>query len=58
MDWDEEDLNRQRVQLMIAAAAVGDGALILDDTGFAKQGKASVGVARPPITSGPEPWVK
>jgi SRSO17 transposase len=46
MQWDEDDLNRQRVEQMIAVATVGRGALILDDTGFAKQGKASVGVAR------------
>src|SRR5918998_2934484 len=46
MQWDEEDLNRQRVQKMIAEATVGNGVLIFDDTGFAKQGKASVGVAR------------
>lgn len=44
--WDETDLNRQRVQTMSAAATVGKGALVLDDTGFAKQGKRSVGVAR------------
>jgi SRSO17 transposase len=46
MQWDEEDLNRQRVQKMIVEAGVGDGVLIIDDTGFAKQGTASVGVAR------------
>src|ERR671930_2413128 len=46
MQWDEEDLNRQRVQKMVDEATLGDGALALDDTGFAKQGKASVGVAR------------
>src|SRR5918998_3277210 len=46
MEWDEEALNRQRVEKMIAAATVGNGVLIFDDTGFAKQGKASVGVAR------------
>jgi SRSO17 transposase len=46
MHWDEEDLNRQRVQKMIADATLGDGVLVLDDTGFPKQGKASVGVAR------------
>jgi SRSO17 transposase len=46
MPWDEEDLNRQRVQQMSAEAVVGAGVLILDDTGFPKQGKASVGVAR------------
>jgi SRSO17 transposase len=47
MPWDGEDLNRQRVQKLMAEATVGDGVLVLDDTGFAKQGKASVGVARP-----------
>src|SRR2546421_6445952 len=44
--WDEDDLNRQRVAKMIAEATVGQGVLIFDDTGFAKEGKASVGVAR------------
>ena len=44
--WDEDDLNRQRVHKMIAEATVGQGVLIFDDTGFAKQGKHSVGVAR------------
>jgi SRSO17 transposase len=46
MQGDEEDLNRQRVEKMIAQATLGNGVLIFDDTGFAKQGKASVGVAR------------
>ena len=46
MQWDEEDLNRQRVAKMIAEATTGDGVLVFDDTGFPKQGKASVGVAR------------
>jgi SRSO17 transposase len=46
MQWDEEALNRQRVEKMIAAATIGNGVLICDDTGFAKQGQASVGVAR------------
>ncbi len=46
MNWDEEELNRQRVNKMIADATIGHGVLIFDDTGFAKQGKASVGVAR------------
>jgi SRSO17 transposase len=43
--WDEEDLNRQRVQKMVAEATLGDGVLVVDDTGFPKQGKKSVGVA-------------
>jgi SRSO17 transposase len=46
MEWDAEDLNCQRVQKMLAEATRGEGVLILDDTGFAKQGKTSVGVAR------------
>jgi SRSO17 transposase len=46
MPWDEEDLNRQRVQKRIAEAPLGDGGLVLDDTGFPKQGKASVGLER------------
>jgi SRSO17 transposase len=46
MQWDEEDLNRQRVTKMIAEAMRSEGVLIIDDTGFAKQGTASVGVVR------------
>jgi SRSO17 transposase len=46
MSWDEEDLNRQRVQKMSAEATRGAGVLVFDDTGFPKQGKASVGVER------------
>src|SRR3954469_20571181 len=46
MLWDEDDLNRQRVKGLLALPTEGDAALIFDDIGFAKQGKASVGVAR------------
>jgi SRSO17 transposase len=46
MQWDAADLNRQRVDKMIAEATLGDGVLGVDDTGLPKQGKASVGVAR------------
>jgi SRSO17 transposase len=46
MRWDEDDLNKQRVQDLLALPTEGDAALIFDDTGFAKQGKDSVGVAR------------
>jgi SRSO17 transposase len=46
MPWDEGDLNRQRVQKIVADTTLGDGVLVLDDTGFPKQGTASVGVAR------------
>jgi SRSO17 transposase len=45
IDWDERDLNRQRVETMLRLPSEGDGVLILDDTGFAKQGRCSVGVA-------------
>jgi SRSO17 transposase len=45
IDWDEEDLNRQRVETMLRLPSEGDGVLIFDDTGFAKQGRCSVGVA-------------
>jgi SRSO17 transposase len=44
--WDEEDLNRQRVRRLLELPSEGDGVLIFDDTGFAKQGRHSVGVAR------------
>jgi SRSO17 transposase len=44
--WDEDDLNHQRVERLLALPTEGDGVLIFDDTGFAKQGKSSVGVAR------------
>ena len=46
MDWDADDLNRQRVQQLLTLGSEGDGVLLFDDTGFAKQGQASVGVAR------------
>jgi SRSO17 transposase len=46
MLWDEDDLNAQRVGRLSALPTEGDAALIFDDTGFAKQGKCSAGVAR------------
>jgi SRSO17 transposase len=46
MQWDQDDLNRQRVEQLITDTTVGNGVLIFDDTGFEKKGKASVGVAR------------
>jgi SRSO17 transposase len=46
MVWDENDLNRQRVQVMRGLHTEGDGVIDFDDTGFAKQGTCSVGVAR------------
>src|SRR5262249_15324099 len=46
IDWDEDDLNRQRVRGLLQLPTEGDAVLIFDDTGFAKQGRSSVGVAR------------
>ncbi len=46
IDWDEDDLNGQRIERLLTLPTEGDGVLIFDDTGFAKQGKCSVGVAR------------
>jgi SRSO17 transposase len=46
MRWDHDDLNAQRVRTLLTLPSEGDGVLIFDDTGFAKQGQASVGVAR------------
>jgi SRSO17 transposase len=46
MVWDQDDLNQQRVEALLELPTEGDAALIFDDTGFAKQGKSSVGVAR------------
>jgi len=46
MLWDQDDLNAQRVQRLSALPTEGDAALIFDDTGFAKQGQCSAGVAR------------
>ena len=45
MVWDEQSLNRQRIAQMQALPSEGDGVLIVDDTGFAKKGRHSVGVA-------------
>src|SRR5215475_744568 len=33
LPWDEEELNRQRVQKRLAEATRGDGVLVFDDTG-------------------------
>ena len=37
MDWDEHNLNRQRVQSMLRLPSEGDGVLIFNDTGFANR---------------------
>src|SRR2546428_11686259 len=46
MVWDETALNHQRIARMRTLPSEGDGVLISDDTGFEKQGRHSVGVAR------------
>src|SRR5215831_8058840 len=46
MVWDETALNRQRIARMLTIPSEWDGVLIFDDTGFEKQGRHSVGVAR------------
>ncbi len=44
--WDAGEMDRLRIAHMVKHAAAGDGVLILDDTGIAKKGTHSVGVAR------------
>jgi len=44
--WDEADLNRQRVRVLRGLRTERDGVLLIDDSGFATQGRHSVGVAR------------
>lgn len=44
--WDAGEMDRLRIGQMLQAASVGNGVLVIDDTGFAKKGRHSVGVAR------------
>ncbi len=44
--WDSREMDRIRIKHMMAHASVGEGVQIVDDTGFAKKGNRSVGVAR------------
>jgi len=46
MQWDAAALNRQRVERLLALPTEGDAVLIFDDTGFLKQGRSSVSIAR------------
>ena len=46
MGWDEQSLNRQRIAQMQQLPSEGEGVLIVDDTGFEKKGRQSVGVVR------------
>lgn len=44
--WQAREMDRLRISRMVRQTTVGSGALVIDDTGFAKKGKSSVGVAR------------
>ena len=44
--WEPGEMDRLRIEQMVANASVGEGVQIIDDTGFAKKGSHSVGVAR------------
>ncbi len=44
--WDAREMDRLRIAHMAKYATAGDGVLIVDDTGIAKKGSHSVGVAR------------
>ena len=46
MVWDGSALNQRRVQKLCRLKTEGDGVLVFDDTGFAKQGLHSIGVDR------------
>jgi SRSO17 transposase len=45
-EWDPGQMDQLRIKQMRAHACVGNGVLVIDDTGFAKKGTASIGVAR------------
>ena len=45
-EWDSREMDLLRVQHMVVQASAGLGVQIIDDTGFAKKGAHSVGVAR------------
>ena len=44
--WEPREMDRLRVEQMVERASVAEGVQIIDDTGFAKKGTHSVGVAR------------
>jgi len=44
--WDSRAMDRLRIQHMVSRASVGEGVVVIDDTGLPKKGRWSVGVAR------------
>jgi len=44
--WNAAEMDRLRIGHMLERASAGAGVLVIDDTGFAKKGRHSVGVAR------------
>jgi SRSO17 transposase len=44
--WEAGEMDRLRIAHMLDHASVGDGVLVVDDTGIAKKGTHSVGTAR------------
>ena len=44
--WEAGEMDRLRIAHMLEHTSVGDGVLVVDDTGFAKKGIHSVGAAR------------
>jgi SRSO17 transposase len=46
MAWDEVDQNAQRIKEMLTLGSEADAVIILDDTGFAKQGGSAAAVLR------------
>jgi SRSO17 transposase len=54
-DWDAAEMDGLRIGHMLAHGSAGNGVLVVNDTGFAKKGKDSVGVTRQ--CSGTLGWV-
>jgi len=44
--WDSRAMDRLRIEHMVSHASVGEGVVVVDDTGLPKKGRWSVGVAR------------
>jgi SRSO17 transposase len=44
--WSSEAMDEMRIRFMTERASVGDGVVVIDDTGLPKKGRGSVGVGR------------